>query len=71
MKPGIKTTEFWVTLVANIISLTVVLGALKSEQAAEATRIASAITASVVTIVTALAYNANRTELKIEAQKKQ
>ena len=58
VKPGIKTSEFWVTLIVSVISLLVMLGVIKSEQIEEALPLADIIVQVAAGVVAALSTGA-------------
>lgn len=75
-KPGIKTTEFWVstlTIVAgSIISLLVTYNVLNSEEASAWMRVLVSFIPLIAMILSAWVatnYTGSRTEVKVEGQK--
>ena len=58
MKPGYKTTEFWLSLLAFV------LGALLTSGAFEAGGLAAKIIGGAMSILAALGYTASRTSTK-------
>lgn len=78
MRPGVKTTEFWITtlltLVGPIVTLLVGFGVFREEQATEvqanlttAIEGVSVVISNLVSVVTAGRYVKARTELKKES----
>lgn len=61
-KPGYKTTEFWVTIAALVISGGVSLGILPADT--DVQQAASVVMASLVAMVTLLTYITGRNRLK-------
>ncbi len=67
MKPGYKTTEFWVTLVAQLIGVLTAMGLVSPAHSTELTNSLNTIVGSILTIVPALVYIFNRTWLKTKS----
>lgn len=61
MKPGIKTTEFWMTLVTTILMVLAAFGIVGQEEATEIKDLAGPLVASVLPVV---AYVWSRTQVK-------
>lgn len=68
MKPGYKTTEFWLTVISQVVSLLVVLDVIQASDAQLFHEAASnALVAAIVVVGNALViigYIKSRTELK-------
>lgn len=60
MKPGIKTTELWVALAAQVIALLQVYGVLGQDEASAWLQLATAI----IAVIPAALYIWSRTEVK-------
>lgn len=67
MKPGIQTTEFWMTLVPQIATILVVVGVLPSEDVDGVTKMIAGVIAGIVSLVSLVAYVWSRVQLKKEA----
>lgn len=70
-KPGYQTTEFWLSLLFNLLSVLALLGVITAEEAEELHDAAEVIVAAVMAIIAILGpamvnvrYIASRTELK-------
>lgn len=78
MKVGWKTSEFWVTLAAQIIGILVLFGVIgtdqsgsMNEQAALIANSVEKIVGAIITILSTLGYNNARAKVKIaEAQRR-
>ena len=72
MKPGIKTTEFWLTLAAQIIAMLVIVGVVSStDQQTVETAVGDAIKAVgalAASVITLWRYVQGRIELKNKDQ---
>lgn len=64
IKPGWKSSEFWIQLVTQIIALLVVLGVLSSSKADAITETIAAVGAAVASAVSGSVYSMGRTKLK-------
>lgn len=68
VKPGIKTTEFWLTLTAQLIPLLVIFGVLNSDEASDLSeavaQLITAIGAVVASAAPIVAYIQSRTRVK-------
>lgn len=70
MKPGIMTTEFWVSLAAVIIGLLVTLGVVPSTFPTSELIVAiEKIAGAIIAIITALYYTRARSSLKASNHK--
>lgn len=61
MKPGYKTSEFWIVLFINIISSAVAVGLVPT------TGVYAQIAALIMMLATTYGYNAGRVSLKLQA----
>jgi len=72
MKPGYLTTEFWVTLVTQFVSVLTVLGVVTAQNAGQLTDSATGIVTATFTLLTNAAavihYIRSRTALKLKGQ---
>lgn len=68
-KPGWKTTEFYVTLVAQALAIAVLLGYLRADHAADLNNALAqsiqAVAGLVASVLTAWKYVSSRTEVKL------
>jgi len=64
IKSGLKSTEFYTTLIPGVASLLVLTGVIAPENASEAGEMVAQIVSGVVAAVTFVAYLAKRTDLK-------
>lgn len=68
MKPGVKTTEFWLTLVAAVLGVLVAGGFLTPEESAQAQSVVEALIEQLAGVVIAVgpivAYIRARAEVK-------
>ena len=65
MKPGLLSTEFWVSLAAVIIGLLITLGVVPNTFPQSEVMVAvEKIVGAVITIATAIYYTKKRSELK-------
>lgn len=69
LKPGVKTSEFWVMIVTQVLGLLVLSGHLSASTAADLTQPITNIIGGVLMIVTAVAYIYSRTKIKSEVIK--
>jgi len=63
-KPGIKTTEFWGTLVAQLVSIGLLTGAISPAEGALATEAAPIITGGALSAITLVTYVISRIKAK-------
>lgn len=63
-KPGVKTTEFWVTILIQILSLLVVFGVITPEEQGNISTGVQQLVAGIVQLVSAVAYIWSRTKAK-------
>ena len=68
IKPGIKTTEFWLAVVSKLIGVAAMLGYLTPEQAGDLTRATTEIVGGAMIIVPYLAYALSRARSKAGAR---
>ena len=64
MKKSVKSSEFWIALVTNLVGIAVIMGSFTDEQGAEITKSAQAIIGGVIAIATSLGYIKARVEIK-------
>ena len=65
--PGVKTSEFYVTILSQVIGLLSLTGIIIPAQSAELIKAITSIVGAVVMIVPAIAYVVGRTWLKSKA----
>ena len=70
-KSGIKTSEFYVTLVSTLVSLLVMTGVIEPSYANQLTDLVVQAIGGVVALGTVIAYILSRTELKKEEMRLQ
>lgn len=63
-KPGYKTTEFYVAIIANVVGILVILGYLTPQQADDFVKAVSSVIAGVVIIASTGIYIWGRVKLK-------
>lgn len=63
-KPGIKTTEFWMTLLAQIMPILIIVGAIPEAEADTVSKSIAAVVAGIISLVSLVAYIWGRTEVK-------
>lgn len=66
-KPGIKTTEFWLTLIAQVASLAVALGFITPDISSQVGDIAAKLAGVVVAVTTLISYIKGRSTVKAAA----
>jgi len=64
MKPGYKTTEFWLTLVTNAVGIAVLMGAVSPEAQEPLVQAAGQLAGGVIAAVSALGYALSRGKAK-------
>lgn len=73
MKPGWKTTEFWMTLLTQLVGLLVILGVISTQDRASIEGALSSAITAVVTLIAQVSvlwkYIQDRTQLKMEAMR--
>ena len=73
LKPGIKTSEFWIVIVTQLLSFLVLLGILNSEDQTllmnSAAEIITGISSVVANGIIVCKYIQSRTDIKTEALK--
>jgi hypothetical protein len=62
VKPGYKTTEFWLTMLVQVLSISI--GVLGAMQPSPVVNILGIIVGAGLSLLSALGYNAKRTDLK-------
>ena len=67
MKPGYKTTEFWVTLITQILGILQMFGVIKPEEAVGLTQGTGQIVGGVMTVAPAIGYAISRGRAKQKA----
>ncbi len=70
-KPGIKTTEFWVTLATSIVSVLVLSGVIKAQNVGPMNEAMVQIAGAVALIISNLNYIWSRASVKKEVVKQQ
>jgi NhaP-type Na+/H+ or K+/H+ antiporter len=71
MKTGLKTSEFYVTLVSMLVSLLVMTGVLEPDKASEISELIVQAIGGIVALGTVIGYLLSRTELKKEEMRLQ
>ena len=66
MKPGIKTTEFWITVASIATTVATLAGAIGPDDAAGVSKAATDIVVAIFSIVTRAAYIWGRFMLKMK-----
>lgn len=69
IKPGWKTTEFWLALITPIVSILVTLGVIGQEQAEQLIKGSNLIVQGIFTAAPAVAYVLGRAWVKANAAK--
>jgi predicted transcriptional regulator len=64
MKPFWKTSEFWTTLITNVVGMSVLCGAINTQEGEEIGNALKSIAGAVISLVTTMGYIRSRTELK-------
>ena len=64
MKKSWQTSEFWVTLITNVVGVSVLLGVVNAEEGQEIGNALKAIAGAIITIATTLGYIKGSTEVK-------
>ena len=70
MKPGYKTTEFWLTLLAQIIGLLTMTGVIKPEEATPYLQGGGQLVGGLMTVIPQIAYAFSRGKAKTTAAAK-
>lgn len=65
MKPGIKTTEFWYTMGAQMIGLLALLGYLSPDEAEPMGKAVESVVGGVFMALTGVSYIIGRVRLKL------
>jgi hypothetical protein len=68
MKPGYKTTEFWLTLLAQIIGLLTMTGVIKPEEATPYLQGGGQLVGGLMTVIPQIAYAFSRGKAKAAAE---
>ena len=63
-KPGIKTTEFWATLVAQLVSIGLMTGVISPAEGAIVSDAAPVITGGALSAISLVAYIVSRIKAK-------
>lgn len=69
MKPGIQTTEFWVTLIPQLATILVVVGVLPAEDVDAVVKMVAGIITGIVSVISLIAYIRSRTALKEQSMR--
>jgi len=69
MKPGYKTTEFWVTLLIQILGILVLFGVITPEQKGTLSEAIQQGAAAVAMALSAFGYSVARGQAKKESKK--
>ena len=64
MKKSWQTSEFWVTLITNVVGVAVLCGAINAETGQELGNALKSIAGAIISIATTLGYIKSRTEVK-------
>lgn len=65
VKPGYQTTEFWLTLIAQLTSLSVALGFIDANLSSELQSVAAQVAGLVVSVYSLSRYLKSRAEVKV------
>lgn len=72
VKPGYKTTEFWVTLITNVITALVLTGLLTQTEAEVLNQATAAMVVGLIALITngliVFTYIRSRTDVKLQEQ---
>ena len=71
IKSGYMSSEFWISILGNIIGLLVITGIITPANGTEYTKELSIIIGAVINLITTLGYTASRTTIKINSIKAQ
>ncbi|KMY67133.1 hypothetical protein AAU61_14500 [Desulfocarbo indianensis] len=63
-KPGIKTTEFWVTVMVQVVGVVAALGLVPPEQSDVLVKAVTQVGGIVAMLASAFAYNKSRGQVK-------
>ena len=69
VKVGVKTSEFWVTLVPQLATILVVVGILPAEDVDAVVKMVAGIITGIVSLISLVAYVRSRTALKEQAMR--
>lgn len=69
VKSGVKTSEFWVTLIPQLATVLVVVGVLPSEDVDAIVKAIAGVITGIVSLVSLIAYIRSRLELKKQAMR--
>ncbi|MFC1453668.1 hypothetical protein ACFLQL_00625 [Verrucomicrobiota bacterium] len=64
LKPGMKTSEGWLSIVVAVLGLATTLGYVTPEQSSQLATAIPQVVGGIVTIATVLGYIVSRTKLK-------
>lgn len=64
MKPGFKTSEFWLTTVTSVLSILVLAGVVGPDDSSRLVALVKDLIAGVVALIGIVAYIAGRVKLK-------
>ena len=64
MKPGYKTTEFWVTLIVQLLGILVLFGVITPEQQSTLAEAAQQGAAAIAMALSAFGYSVSRGQAK-------
>lgn len=64
IKPGLLTTELWVSIAVAVTGIFLAIGKITPEQQAEWVRIAEVVAGAAIAILAALGYTRSRTQVK-------
>lgn len=65
IKPGYKTTEFWITMVQSIAGIAVTVGVFTPDIADTLVKGITSVVGGVVAIISVVSYIRGRTEVKL------
>lgn len=66
LKSGVKTTEFYMTLIAQVVSLLAILGVIPNSQVDYLTKAVISVFAGLISLVSLISYIKGRIELKAQ-----
>jgi len=67
MKPGFKTSEFWLTVIAQLLGVLALTGVVTPEQVTEFNKLAVQVIGGCIQLVTLVAYIMGRSKVKTSA----
>lgn len=68
MKPGIKTSEFWVALVAQVVGILALIGVFTPEQADTLQQALTALAGAIMQALSAFGYAVSRGSAKSKGE---